>query len=151
AASYDQDIDPRSLSAQTFAVYGMQTGRLLGPAEAFQVNSHTISLAPSMPFKPGELVQATATTGIQSILGRQPQTSFSWQFRTSVPDGTGFFDDSGQRLGGGFSFGATLGDVNGDGNLDAFVTYSGFPSQPSEVWFNDGSGHFTDSGQRLDI
>ena len=39
-----------------------------------------------------------------------------------------------------------LGDVDGDGDLDAFVANS---NQANRVWLNDGSGTFTDSGQSL--
>jgi len=39
-----------------------------------------------------------------------------------------------------------LGDVDGDGDLDAFVT----KHHPSEVWLNDGSGTFSDSGLAME-
>lgn len=49
-----------------------------------------------------------------------------------------------------------LGDLNGDGPLDVFIAKgwmlaNGQPqtTTPNEVWFNDGTGNFTDSGQRL--
>ena len=41
-----------------------------------------------------------------------------------------------------------MGDLNKDGNLDAFVTNND-SGHPNEVWLNDGSGTFTDSTQRL--
>ncbi len=40
-----------------------------------------------------------------------------------------------------------LGDLNGNGHLDAFVANNG--GYPNTVWFNNESGAFTDSGQRL--
>jgi hypothetical protein len=49
-----------------------------------------------------------------------------------------------------------LADLNGSGALDAFLARgSSFTAvrqerrAPNEVWFNDGQGNFTDSGQRL--
>jgi hypothetical protein len=73
-------------------------------------------------------------------------------------DGAGRFIDSGQALGDLGSWAAALGDLDGDGDLDAFVANSasdrggaGAPRQnePNTVWLNDGAGRFTDSGQRL--
>jgi len=56
------------------------------------------------------------------------------------------FVDSGQSLGSSESFGVALGDVDGDGDLDAFVANQ---ADPNKVWLNDGNGIFTDSGQSL--
>ena len=39
------------------------------------------------------------------------------------------------------------GDLDGDGDLDAFLARS--DGRPDEVWINDGGGSFIDSGQRL--
>ncbi|MGD1699911.1 FG-GAP-like repeat-containing protein [Dapis sp. BLCC M229] len=64
-------------------------------------------------------------------------------------DGSGTFTDSGQTLGNDDSAAVNLGDLDGDGDLDAFVATSGYYGGPNKVWFNDGSGNFTDSGQSL--
>ena len=46
----------------------------------------------------------------------------------------------------------TLGDLDGDGDLDAFVANSvALPSGPNLVYVNDGSGRFTSSGQALGL
>lgn len=57
----------------------------------------------------------------------------------------GVFTDSGQALGNGISLQVELGDLDGDGDLDAFVGNVG----GNKVWLNDGSGGFTDSGLLL--
>lgn len=60
----------------------------------------------------------------------------------------GTFSDSGQLLGSSDSEGVALGDLDGDGDLDAFVTnFYTFPA--NKVWLNDGTGLFTDTGQAL--
>jgi hypothetical protein len=61
-------------------------------------------------------------------------------------NGQGDFKDSGQRLGNQRSYAVALGDLDGDGDPDAFVGNLG----PDEVWLNDGRGGFSDSGQTLD-
>jgi hypothetical protein len=55
------------------------------------------------------------------------------------------FVDSGQLLGFAGSRRAALGDLNGDGHVDAFVPNNG----GDEVWLNDGWGFFSSNGQSL--
>ena len=63
-------------------------------------------------------------------------------------DGTGTFTDSGQSLSNGTSLAVALGDVDGDGDVDAVVGSTnsiGF----TRVWLNDGSGSFFPTTQEL--
>jgi len=66
-------------------------------------------------------------------------------------DGSGMFTDSTQRLGFTNAYAAVLGDLDGDGDLDAFIANSNHngAKPPDKVWLNDGKGVFTDSGQSL--
>jgi hypothetical protein len=57
------------------------------------------------------------------------------------------FTNSGQTLGNSASWSVALGDLDGDGDLDAMVA-NRF-SNPNTVWTNDGNGTFTNSGQTL--
>jgi hypothetical protein len=67
-------------------------------------------------------------------------------------DGTGKLIDSGQRLGNLASSEVALGDIDGDGDIDAVVAnlhdVNG-NNQPNEIWLNDGKGNFTNSGVNL--
>jgi hypothetical protein len=61
-------------------------------------------------------------------------------------DGQGKFNNSNQRLGRSKSVGVKLGDLDGDGDLDAFVTNR--KPKPNKVYINDGSGDFTGERSR---
>jgi hypothetical protein len=71
--------------------------------------------------------------------------------RVLLNDGTGLFADTGQSLGDRFSTDVGLADLDGDGDLDAFVTNSSlFGNDPADtVWRNNGQALFTDTGQQL--
>ena len=73
-------------------------------------------------------------------------------------DGKGDFTDTGQRLGDG-TIGKgqlaniALGDINGDGSIDAVTAgwkWDGSTECPNHIWLNNGKGFFTESGQLLD-
>ncbi len=58
----------------------------------------------------------------------------------------GGFVDSGQELNNFYSYGCALGDLDDDGDLDAWVANH---NQANRVLINGGSGSFSDSGQAL--
>ena len=143
--TYDEAIDPNTVNPQTFAVHATLTGWL---TQTLTVNGGTIRLAPPEPFRPGEFVQVSATTGtLSQVDGNPPASPTVWQFRVAVGGGSGRFSDSGQTLTTGSinSAGIALADLDGDGDLDAFEAASG----PNRIWLNDGTGTFSDSGQSL--
>lgn len=138
SVSYDEPIDDSTVSTQTFAVHAMQTGLL---TQTYDVTNGTISLAPVNRFKPGEIVHATATTGTLYLGSQGPLTPTVWMFRTKVEGGLGTFLNSGQLLDTGRANDVALGDLDGDGDLDAFVTNELIGD--SDIFFNDGKGIFS--------
>jgi hypothetical protein len=84
--------------------------------------------------------------GDADVLVTDGSVSISRPSGVFVNDGTGRFTDSGLRLAATRWASVCLGDLDLDGDLDAFVVNYRLPS---EVWANDGSGRFADSGLRL--
>lgn len=73
-----------------------------------------------------------------------------WLNQGGAQGGTpGTFVDSGQQLAAESGTDVALGDVDGDGDLDAFVTHSS--PVADRVWLNDGNAGFADSGQALGL
>ena len=66
--------------------------------------------------------------------------------RVWLNDGAGMFAQTPQSIGPDDSRAVGLADLDGDGDLDAFV---GNNKVADRIWLNDGSGHFSDSGQAL--
>ena len=71
--------------------------------------------------------------------------------RVYFNDGTGRLVDSAQCLGSACSYLTALADLDSDGDPDAFVANSSHAGADpvNRVWFNDGAGIFSDSGQQL--
>ncbi len=83
-------------------------------------------------------------------------TSRDYSNKVWLNEGNGVLVDSGQALGQSGGGSASLrsekvemGDLDGDGDLDAFVSNNN--GQTNRIWVNDGNAVFTDSGQNLDI
>jgi len=82
--------------------------------------------------------------------GSAPGERANTVWRNDSPGGDAILlTDTEQRLGDEYSFGVAIGDVDRDGDLDAFVANGGIRGAPNMIWLNDGNGMFADSGQRL--
>ena len=146
SATLVEPVNPATVNDQTFVLHGMQSGHFVDPPNTVESSGEVISYSPGfgINFFPGELVQATITSGLQNNAG-QSTSSHVWQFRIKPQGGSGFFSENGQTLGALSTFGLGLGDLDGDADLDAFVA----TDVGRQIWLNHGDGTFT-FGKSLD-
>ncbi|MHC5112213.1 MAG: PKD domain-containing protein, partial [Planctomycetota bacterium] len=143
-AVFSAAVDPVSLTGGTFVVQGAQTGKLAG---TLTTDANIADFEPDASFKPGELVTTTLTSGLNRDPGGSLVAPFISQFTAAVLRGSGDFLDGGELSGGSAGSAVALGDLDTDGDLDAFITQTAL--KPNRVWINDGAGGFSDSGQTL--
>jgi hypothetical protein len=141
SATFSRGVDGSTVSTRTFTVRGKQTGIC---TQTYSIDSNSISFDAQPNYLPGEEIVVNLSSGLRATDG-VPLTPYAWQFRAAVMGGSGVFD-SGQRPGNGQA--VALGDVDGDGDLDAFVA-NGLVQATSKVWLNDGTGVFIDGGQSV--
>ncbi|MFC2034102.1 Ig-like domain-containing protein [Chloroflexota bacterium] len=155
---FSSSINSGSINENTFNVDGSLSGKVAGSYSGGGTSNITFN--PISDFKAGETVTITLTTGIMGENGTALANPVTWQFVVDVPQGSANFNDSEQVIGSSNSYKVCLGDVDDDGDLDAFVANFGQGDegwvnndanfgQGNKVWLNNGSGSFTDSGQTL--
>jgi uncharacterized repeat protein (TIGR01451 family) len=140
--TFNRPISEATVNTQSMMVRGRQHGVYSG---LYATADNNVYFTPDTPFYPGEEIAVLLRPDIHSTTGDFLIT-YTWQFRAAVTAGVAAFLDSGQQFGESAGLAVALGDLDGDGDLDAFV---GTDGQGNEVWLNDGAGGFTDTGQRL--
>ncbi len=145
--------------AEAFSLRGEQSGDI--PVHSALADADTTTVVVTVTeddtLRPGERYRFTVNRGPSTERPSDPgltATNGVGLFHPWSTDGfvavdaqSDTFVATTQSLGNRKSWDVALGDVNGDGNLDAFVANSG--GQANYVWYGDGSGGFEDSGLRL--
>ncbi|MFQ5709374.1 MAG: FG-GAP-like repeat-containing protein, partial [bacterium] len=89
--TFSEDMNPASLNAATWLVYGCQTGFYSG-SFTYDAASRTARFSPSVFFKEGEILYVVLTANIENAAGQTLSSAFQWSFTVAVEFGTGVFD-----------------------------------------------------------
>ena len=135
--TYSAEMSATTVTSTTVAVHSMMQGLV---TETHSTTGEVVTVTPSRAFHPGEIVYTTATTHTADITGTHPVSPTVWQFTALAVGGTGRYGAAAHdSFGAGTSRSMALGDLDGDGDLDAVITNS---DAAQEVWLNDGSGDY---------
>ena len=128
-------------TASTFVVHGTLTGERSGTYGGG--GTTVISFDPAADFKPGEEVQASLTSGVQST-GGEAIAPYVWKFLVAAGIGPADFSRFSNAFGTGSDLSSSVasGDLDNDGDIDLAV---GNSSAQNVAYFNDGNGAFPTS------
>ncbi len=123
-------------------VFAEQTGQISTGASFSHVNSSTSAVVdPVANFRAGELVQVTVTESVTSNRNQSATRAHVYQFRAASAESSGRFSSSNTDFSTNCRS-VEFGELNGDGNLDAFVALS-FGGEM--ILFGNGDGTFVSS------
>ena len=141
ALTFSQVMDVATLSADNIVIHGSQTG-ILSDSASFSGGDTTRTIDPQENFKPGELISVTVTTDAENEDGVPLQEPHVYSFTAAAQGGSGTFVRQSQANDQTRQWGTALGDLDGDGDLDAILGgYYG----PSQIWLNNGAAAFVTS------
>lgn len=88
--TFSTDVDGASLNANTFRVYGHQSGQIAGTYSVDATGMVGV-FQPSQPYKPGEFISVVLTNQVLSVGGVGLAEGFHWDFAARPQYGAGTF------------------------------------------------------------
>ncbi|OUJ71096.1 hypothetical protein BXP70_22530 [Hymenobacter crusticola] len=143
AATFNQPLSNNAATLGSLKVFSQQAGgKKVGTAT---VSGNTLTFNPNTDFKAGETILATVTMAAQSTTST-PATPHVFQFTTATTPSPGTFGGGSEVTVNSGVADVTVGDIDGDGDLDLLTSGRGSPSLIN-VRLNDGRGNFTGTQQ----
>ncbi|MBD1208387.1 MAG: VCBS repeat-containing protein [Ignavibacteria bacterium] len=134
--SFTQNVTGATGSANVLKVYGMMTGRLSGAYS--NPGANQIQLNPTNNLKPGEQIFVTVTNAQNAVfIDGRPEV---YSFRAAASVGSGTFVPGSTPVVGNSPRSITIGDFDGDGDLD--IATANLVSNNISVRLNMGSGTY---------
>ncbi len=143
-AWFDDDLNPGTVTNGSLVVHASFHG-VLDDAQVSMPTNGVVSSSVTNLW-PGEMVSVVASAGIEGANGFSVKP-YGWQFIVGVQGDGGVFASTGPERWAGLARDIALGDLNGDGKIDAVVARRS--SQPNHVLIGSGSGSLMDQGGRF--
>ncbi len=143
---FDAPIDPTSIVARSFSVFGRWTGVCPGQY-AFEDGNQQIRFTPARAFSAGEWITVSLSKNVKSASGESMAKGYAWNFMTAAQPGSFEMAESKRlpvrRAGEGpiRTYGAYAGDLNADGFHD--FTMPNEEANDIRVFLNDGAGSYS--------
>ena len=87
---FSTNVDVATLNANTFRVYGSQTGQISGVYSVDETGMVGI-FQPALPYKPGEFISVVLTDQVQAVGGGALLGGYHWEFSARPQYGAGAF------------------------------------------------------------
>ncbi|MCI0555705.1 MAG: FG-GAP-like repeat-containing protein, partial [Anaerolineae bacterium] len=146
------DINPTTLNNNTIKVNGSQSGLHTSSNITYDSSTKTATFNPDNDFLPGEVVNVTLTTEIESPSSGNLVEPYTWSFTIGVNGGSAEFTKTSTISNVNEAGRLTAGDFDRDGDIDLVATNTNFNT--ISILLNDGAGNFAtastvDVGGRL--
>jgi len=138
SVSFGADIDMATINSNTFVVHASQTGLHTG-TYSYNPGVKTATFTPASPFKVGERIEVTLTSGMYTISGHSIQP-FNWTFTAETEGGSGTFTNKTDYGTGSDPACVVSSDLDGDGDIDLAVV--SWASDIISIFKNYGDGTF---------
>jgi len=134
--SFNTSLDPATISPDAFQIDGTQSGSHAKDVVWNELQKK-ITLTPTIPFLPGEIVAVTATDALDAVEGIAFD-GYSFQFMVGSPNGSAQFSGNDVPLPIDDAVAMAAGDFDQDGSSDLAV--AGFLSNSISVLFGTQGG-----------
>lgn len=138
-ARFSESLSTTASTQAALKVFSAQAGGL--KAGSAVASGTTLRFTPATPFKPGETVFATLTTGVQSTSNVNLAQPYVFQFTTATSPSSGVFGGGSQVAVGLYPNSVAVADVDGDDDLDLLTSNRNANSVSLRV--NNGQGVFS--------
>jgi hypothetical protein len=137
SVTFGEDMDETTINSFTFIVHSRTTGSCEGTI-TYSSDTRTATFDPLEPFRAGDMVMVTLTTGIESSEGAPLENGYVWSFTVRSWLGTVDFPPRLDFPAGNGAHGICGADLDEDGYIDLATANEASGENTVSVLMNNG-------------